>query len=243
MKGTRMGGSKAIDLEPRSLLPWERGVGEPAGAYSKFLGYLSLGPRRTLAQTAEKCRSSPGRLKQLSSRWQWLRRAIAWDQHQFLKRRREELQSWQDARQRALQGAAELQSAAWAGVSSWLTRDNDGDWKLTRELSPVEALRLYRIGCQAELQLRGQLASAQEAETPSLQTIRRRLDRELGDLSGDLLAYAERHLEYCDQMDRALRVVIRAWLRWWEESHPEQDLDQARLLPWPWDIPFHQYED
>jgi hypothetical protein len=63
--------------------------GEPAGAYVRFLHYLNLGPGRSLAaaysvyrgEAAEgtKRHQVPGKWRADSSRWQWCRRAAAWD--------------------------------------------------------------------------------------------------------------------------------------------------------------------
>jgi len=78
---------------PPGHRPWEQQPLEPAQEYAHFRRYLSLGPRRSLACAREPGSLSLARLKQLSVKWRWLYRALAWDREQFLRRRREELES------------------------------------------------------------------------------------------------------------------------------------------------------
>lgn len=142
-------------MAPLTNMPWERRAEEPEEAYGCFQLYLSLGLGRSLTEAARQCGLSLGRLKQLSSQWQWAARAAMWDRHQFLERRREELESRQQARERLLRESADWQRLARAEFGSWVRRGPEGELELTRELSPYQALRLWRVGCEAELALRG----------------------------------------------------------------------------------------
>jgi hypothetical protein len=58
---------------------WTRQKGEPHGAYSHFTVYRSLGHDRTLRQASEKLKLSLARMRHLSSRWDWVSRATAYD--------------------------------------------------------------------------------------------------------------------------------------------------------------------
>ncbi len=101
-------------------MPWEPRPAEPPLAYARFRLYLELGPSRSLAKAAEAGGLSLARLKQLSGRWQWPLRAVAWDEHQFRERCRHEAQAQAEAQARLLKESADWQRLAW-GASLLIT--------------------------------------------------------------------------------------------------------------------------
>lgn len=72
---------------------WERLKGEPAKAFQAFVVYRKLGANRTLAVVANELGKSGTLAARWSSRYKWVQRAEAWDDH----RSRIELDAEDDA--------------------------------------------------------------------------------------------------------------------------------------------------
>ena len=146
--------------------PWERQPGEPDKAFAKFSYYLQLGTGRSLGQVADAFGISPARVKELSARWRWTLRAIAWQAEAVRHQREEERRQAAEAQQRHLRDAIDWQRIAGISLRSWVTRNERGELELARELSPREALRLWRVGYRAERSLRGASAEPGEEDAP-----------------------------------------------------------------------------
>jgi hypothetical protein len=84
--------------------PWDRMKGEKEGAYRDFLAYRDLGADRTL-ESARKTFGPPSvtlrSVEMLSSKWSWVERARAWDNH------------LQAERDRATAAAAAAEARKW----------------------------------------------------------------------------------------------------------------------------------
>lgn len=233
-----------MPAKPSQLMPWEQRRREQATAYTRFVAYRNLGPTRSLAQAAEQCGVSLGRLKQLSSEWNWHPRAAAWDRHCYLQRRGQEVEEARRARQRLLQEASDWQSLARQQIASWVRRGTDGQLRLTRELTPSEALRLWRVGSQAELALReivtarAGAAANRRARSPVEQELdqMRQAVREAG---RNLVRHA---IEYRKQQEiqDALWDIMNAWLRTSEHVRKHGKSDHVGYVLWPWHVPFAQ---
>ena len=68
-------------MDDADRTPWERQEGETRRAYEAFRAFRDLGPLRSLralTQTAEGHRV-PTHVERWSARWEWRRRADAWD--------------------------------------------------------------------------------------------------------------------------------------------------------------------
>ena len=148
MKRLRAGRCEVI--EPAGHHP-----GESSRDYHRFCVYRDLGPMRSLEKAAPCCGLSVSCLKQLSSRFAWKTRARIWDIWERRQRRRRELASAADARQVLLQEAADWEKLAMGAVAQWIRRGADGQVELVRDLSPGEAIRLWRVGWEAERKARG----------------------------------------------------------------------------------------
>jgi hypothetical protein len=63
--------------------PWDKQPGEPEKAWAAFLVYRELGTARTLADTQKivnpTSTGNSGNIGRTATRWQWRRRAAAWD--------------------------------------------------------------------------------------------------------------------------------------------------------------------
>ena len=225
-------------------MPWEQRSREPAAAHSRFIVYLNLGATRSLAQAAKECGLSPARLKQVSSQWNWPSRAAAWDRHQHLQRRGREVQEAQQARQRLLREAADWQSVARKQIASWVRRGSDGQLRLTRELTPSEALRLWRVGCQAELERReiataGAHGATDEVARNPVEEVLAQMHRALDEASHRLMP---RGADYrCrPEIRSALWHVTVAWIRLSEHTKRHGVGQDTAYALWPWQVPFEQ---
>ena len=223
-------------------MPWQQRKREPAPAYARFTAYLQLGPERSLKQIASTEGVSVARLKQLSSQWGWPVRAAAWDRHRFLIRRGEQVEQAREAHQRLLKESADWQHLARRQFTLWVRRGSDGELRLTRELTPHEALRLWRAGCEAELVLREVAAAHSPADRPS-QSPTEGAVREMS----DALDEAARELtppgaDYrCqEEVREALHQLLLTWL--YISDHVEEYGTHERVAHalWPWHLPFEQ---
>ena len=85
--------------------PWERREGETAKAHRALTEYCRLGVDRSLAAVGQRLGRSKALMERWSSQWEWVERAVAWDEHMS----------------RLEQRAAEVQAAERAKV--WVDRD------------------------------------------------------------------------------------------------------------------------
>jgi hypothetical protein len=216
-------------------MPWERRSEEPACDHARLQAYLSLGPTRSLANATEACGLSLGRLKQLSAKWSWSARSLAWDRHRFLERRRRELDDLQQMRQRLLVETADWQRIARLEFGRWVQRDANGQLQLIRPLTAHQAIRLWLVGCQAEMELRGGMAAGQENDSARHQdNVVRGIHQGASEAADGLISSGADSRRRSD-LDDALRRVLVAWMLRYASLHPEIDLATTF---WPWDLPF-----
>ena len=216
--------------------PWERQPSESAQEFAHFSCYLALGPDRSLAQAGEQCGLSLSRLKQLSARWNWLFRALAWDQEQFLRRRRGELEACRETRERLLKESADLQRIAGMEFRSWVSQDENGQLQLVRELTPPQAVRLWQVGCEALRELQGDPAgSVYERALPPDSVLADRIETGIRQAARAAVIHICHHADA--EVDQALRTVIVAWVSYYFARHPDPESVHIDAL-WPWDMPY-----
>jgi hypothetical protein len=233
----------AIRKRPPGLVghkPWEQQPQEPIQQYASFRHYLSLGPQRSLAQAQEGTGLSLARLKQLSTRWRWLYRALAWDREQFLRRRREELARGTQTRERLLKESADWQKVAGMEFRRWVTRDADGNPQLVRELTPAEAIRLWQVGAEALEELQGPAVAAYQQSLPAKpgyqgETPVQRRFREAIEAAAYQLCYRATR-----EVGEALRRVLMAWGECYWKHHRDPDFLDFEHSVWPWDLPYEE---
>jgi hypothetical protein len=234
-----MSPSRGRPTRPAGHRPWEQQPSESDQDYSRFRHYLSLGPQRTLAQASEGAGLYLARLKQLSRQWRWLYRALAWDREQFLRRRREEMEACAQTRERLLKESADWQKLAQLELRSWVSRDAEGHLQLVRELTPSEAIRLWKVGAEALEELLGPAVATAYAQSVPTEP----------DLFGeppfmDRLREAVKSAAYhispsgCEQVRQALWQVVVAWAQYYWKRHPDPDSLDFESSVWPWDLPY-----
>lgn len=63
--------------------PWERLAGERASSYAAFRAFRDLGPGRKLDRVLPFTEAAPDTIKHWSARWDWWKRAEAWDAERY----------------------------------------------------------------------------------------------------------------------------------------------------------------
>jgi len=127
------------------LHPWHRRPGESTRAYEALETYLHLGSGRSIEKVAQKCSKTPSLCMRWSSRWSWVERARAYDQHQSRLIYEKLLLSSAAARERESSTAQIMQARAAARFLRMTDQE-------VLQLSPLEAVAMAR--CASEIQNR-----------------------------------------------------------------------------------------
>ena len=138
---------KEMEEEKQKILSemaflWDRQLGESKAAYRLFCVYRDLGPTRTYKDVAEYCSRNPGVISGYASKFQWKKRAEAYDDHKrriMQERLRTEILEAR-IRQQAL--GELMQDTAKKGIE--LLKDDLG------EIKPADLIRLGEIGAKLE---------------------------------------------------------------------------------------------
>lgn len=134
------------DGSTKARLPWDRTEGEPAKAYSHFVKYRDSGRERTVYAVADEVKKARGYLYQLSRRWNWIRRAEAWDHEQD----RVFAQKMADRRRKSAEmGLAVIGAARAKLVERLSTLD-------VTKLTPADWIRWFEVLTKLERDLMGQ---------------------------------------------------------------------------------------
>lgn len=124
----------ALDLDP-DLDPWDRQPGETTTRYAQFRTYVDDGRKRTLRKVAETLTRNQGYVRQVSTAYQWVIRAEAYDRW---RDQQDEL-IWVDARRRAAQDDATILDAAVRKIAERIRSLNPAD------LTPSDLVRLLDV--------------------------------------------------------------------------------------------------
>ena len=140
---------------------WERRPEESPQAHEAFRVYLELGADRSFVAAARQLGKSKSLIRRWAERHSWRERAWQYD----LSRDREveavARRELAESMKRQLRDAEHLQVLAMKGVSQLVVRDpTTGRLALAKDLSVVEADRLYRLGLHIEKQWLGQAGEA-----------------------------------------------------------------------------------
>ena len=119
-------------------------------------------------------------VKRWSSRYRWRERAAAWQAHEY-RDAVAETRAHEEAYDRRLRNAEQLEKVAMAGLRSLLVRDAEsGELRFVQGLRPTEIASLIRVACQMlptpppvpeEREEDQSLATLSEAELLRLQTL------------------------------------------------------------------------
>lgn len=117
-----------------AIKPWERQPKESEEAYAAFLAYRDMGPGRTLEGAGKLLEKSWKHFGHYSSRWRWVERCEAWDNH--LQRERDrvavaEARKWERRRQQHVEAvwedAQKLREKAGAMLAFPIARKESED--------------------------------------------------------------------------------------------------------------------
>jgi hypothetical protein len=138
--------------------PWERLKHEPAKAFNRFTQYRDMGPDRSLSKVAAE--DSATNIRQLgywSTKWEWVRRAAAWDDHlDSIKIDTTEAERKQMAERHARM-AMLAQSTVVDQLRKLLERVQlPSEDPSHLELAPADLTRLMVASIQVERQARGE---------------------------------------------------------------------------------------
>ena len=134
---------------------WDRQPFESMRAYSYFCLYLDMELlERSVKKIADKVGRSVRMMWDLSSKWDWLKRAEAYDLHmQRLKLAAQEKARIEMAERQAREGTT-LQNIAMGGVKNLL--DEKGQVRKDVEMTPGVIARLLEVGVKIERLARGE---------------------------------------------------------------------------------------
>lgn len=92
--------------------PWEQQPGESGPAFEAFSIYRDLGNGRTVSAVVEKLQKSDSLLRRWKIKWEWQRRAAAWDASIAEQARRKAIKDHRDMENRHIGLAMQLQKKA-----------------------------------------------------------------------------------------------------------------------------------
>lgn len=133
--------------------PWERIEHETTEAYADFCCYLNLGPTRTIPKVAELRNKNVKTLWQSSSRYKWVKRAEAYDEHIEQKVREVMERKIMQVKEAALTGAMKMTELGLKKLNSMKETD----------LTPREAKEYVRNGLAIVQLISGESEEAKEA--------------------------------------------------------------------------------
>jgi hypothetical protein len=132
---------------------WERQGGESAKAFEGFAAYRDLGPARSLAAVGQALGKTKAACEPWSSRWGWVERAAAWDDHADRLDRERDLAERHAAIRKMNDEHARVGHAAIVLASQKLATL---DPEAIRELRLGDAIRLIEVGAKIERLARGE---------------------------------------------------------------------------------------
>ncbi len=120
---------------------------------------------------------------------------------------------------------------------SWVSRDENGQLQLVRELTPPQAIRLWQVGCEALRELQGDpVESAYERALP--QGDEAKIERLSTGIRQAVEAAVIEICHHADaEVDQALHTLIGAWTDHYFARHPDPKSVRVDAL-WPWDMPY-----
>lgn len=156
------------------MAEWDRQEGEPERWFARFERFRMMGSGRTLlgcvraeeAQSGKKKHSAapPGAWSQAADKWQWRKRAEAWDASQLQKAREAEEDALAERRKAWIAQAMAIQGVGSQGLLA-LNAD---------ELAPRDVLAFLADGLKLEMLVRGEPTDTHEhiISTPEQQRTR-----------------------------------------------------------------------
>lgn len=122
--------------------PWERQKGETSRAYEAFAAYRDLGPNRSQSKTSKKLGKNSRTIADWSTKYDWVKRAAAWDAEQDRLARQAQIDEIKKMRKRH----TDMATAMLAKAARALTKIPDDEIKASDVSKMVDtAAKLERI--------------------------------------------------------------------------------------------------
>ena len=175
----------ADGTHPEPEHPWLRHPDETAKAYAAFRCYRDLGAQRTAAKVRDKFGLALRLVERWSSVHEWVRRALAWDDHQDRIAVAVNTDAIQTMRLEQADCGRTIQVAALETLDVRMTRWRDRGRVDEPPFSPFEAARLIRVGSYLEQTARGLKPESGELPGEALNEWAARIEAILTEPRGD----------------------------------------------------------
>lgn len=164
--------------------PWERIDGETSRAWEGFVSYRDMGPERSLSKVARQLSKSKQLLQRWSSRWLWVMRVRAWDDHMDERLRQAHEDEVIAMRKRHVQLALGVQGIGAEAFKRMHKKERETSGSISDNLEAVDAMKLVKEGITLERVARGEPGTVEETrETDVDSAIQREATRILSDPS------------------------------------------------------------
>lgn len=144
---------------------WDRQPGESSKAYTHFCLYRDMGLRRSIRQmpSVSGCTSVVRQLNRWSSRWRWVERCQAYDDHLEYQRRLQQEKERQAMLDRHAKVALLGMNVAVKGLETLLTKVQSGE----ATVAPGDLTRRLDTSVKVERLSRGEPTDSHEVSGPS----------------------------------------------------------------------------
>lgn len=142
--------------------PWDRQPKETTQAYEAFDLYRHMGPERSVIKVAQKCGKYRSQIGRWSSKWSWVDRAAAWDQH-LDKQAQKALEREEIAARKAMKKRHRDMGLSFQGIpavfvnnmktriDAWKAAGSDPKTCPVNDLSVKDIITLWVEGSKSEL--------------------------------------------------------------------------------------------
>lgn len=132
--------------------PWERQEGETPRAYEAFCVYRDLGAGRSITKTAQTLNKNRTTIGEWSTKYEWVKRAAAWDSEQDRVARRTQIEEIKKMRKKHAALASSMLIKAAKALQNIPVE----------EIKAVDISRLVEVGSKLERLSRGDVGEVIE---------------------------------------------------------------------------------
>jgi hypothetical protein len=133
---------------------WDKQDGETTPAWQAFRTYRDMGEERSFHKVAEKLSKSDTLMKRWASRWKWVVRVSAWDEHVDKRRQEATITKQEEMARRHVQIGQGMQGIAAAKLVEYQKRIQSG--QTLDDIGPRDAVALADAGVKLERLVQGE---------------------------------------------------------------------------------------